>query len=289
MDSLYDSLLQLQTIPGAYIEWSDFREALTDFIIHHSKARSTAVIIGAGACNDFDLQRLLNHFSHITLLDRNAEAMRYGLTKQSIRASNISAKQTDLLGIPDRAYREACEQLIAEIQRQSISGVKEPEAFEHLFLSCILRAFGERKPDNLIQGGLVADCVICSGVHSQMLSIFAQMACVYRRYIAFDIDRIFREISSLNRAVATELNDLLLKMARSALILGLEESRIGIPGGIEGAAQALDDIRMRRLSIEQKTVLEWPFDSSQGKIYATRLLIIDPTGKGIPTTQQAEL
>lgn len=71
MDPLYDQLLRLQHMPNAFTEWSGYRNDLTDFIIDHTDSGKTVLIIGAGACNDYDIGRLLFHFSKIILLDRN--------------------------------------------------------------------------------------------------------------------------------------------------------------------------------------------------------------------------
>ena len=76
MGNLYDDLLSLQTIPTAYTDWAEYRERLTGFILEHTDPHATACIVGAGACNDFDLSSLTSHFDRLLLLDRNVDAMR---------------------------------------------------------------------------------------------------------------------------------------------------------------------------------------------------------------------
>lgn len=79
MKSLYDQLLALQQIPNAYDEWAEYRAELTAFIIAHTDHDASALIVGAGACNDFDLSKLAGHFSQITLPDRNETSMHAGI------------------------------------------------------------------------------------------------------------------------------------------------------------------------------------------------------------------
>ena len=69
MDNLYDQLISLSHLPNAYEEWTEYRSALTAFIISSTIGGGTALIVGAGESNDLDLARLAVHFSSITLLD----------------------------------------------------------------------------------------------------------------------------------------------------------------------------------------------------------------------------
>ena len=87
MGNLYDDLLSLQTIPIAYTDWAGYREQLTGFILEHTDPHTTACIVGAGECNDFDLRRLNSHFDRLLLLDRNVDAMQEGMARQGVRIS----------------------------------------------------------------------------------------------------------------------------------------------------------------------------------------------------------
>ena len=61
------------------------------------------------------------------------------------------------------------------------------------------------------------------------------------------------------------------RWAGKSVIVGLEERRSGIEGGIEGALQAAQDLSARGLSDPNAETLIWPFDVSQGKIYEMRI------------------
>ena len=274
MDTLYDQLLGLQHIPNAYDEWTAYRAALTDFIVTHTKKGTSALIIGAGECNDYDLNRMIEHFSEITLLDHNEIAICEGLKHQSVEPVNIRVVKADLLGIPEDDYRTMCDVLLHEMQRQYRYGKINPDVIVQLFLSQMAAIFQNRHPDQITQRDSMADYVICCGVHSQLINIFPQMAGVYHRYLKIDIKHIYEVVHSMNTVIAREFNTRLLRMAKVGVILGLEDSRVGMDGGIEGAAQALECIQSGNAEITNETALIWPFEQSQGKIYIMKVMLL---------------
>lgn len=273
MDTLYDQLIQLQRIPHAYVEWTAYRNALTDFVLAHTKEDQSVVIIGAGECNDFDLCRMSDHFSQILLLDHQEDAMRAGLKRQKIDSARIRPVRADLLGITDDTYRAMCDVLLFALQRQ-LRGEAGPEVFERLFLEQMHSAFSSRKPSDFLRQEAVVDYCICCGVHSQLINIFPQMAGIYKNYIHFNQDAICKAARSMNTVIAQELNACLLRLSGTGVILGLEKCRLGMDGGIEGAVQGLLDIQSRNVTIAETMQLLWPFDRSQNKIYETELLYI---------------
>ena len=134
-----------------------------------------------------------------------------------------------------------------------------------------------RRPAELDKLGIPADYVVCCGVHSQLLAIFPQMLRVYRRYLDFDPVPVLRRISELNGAIASECTAQLLALAGHGLFLGLEEQRVGVEGGVEGAAQAIADVARRGIPVLSETRLLWPFDPQKEKAYQMRILLL-PAG-----------
>ena len=78
----------------------------------------------------------------------------------------------------------------------------------------------------------------------------------------------------MNRTVVQEVNAQLLSLAATGLILGLETGRVGMDGGIEGAFQAIEDVRNRNIVPSSQITLLWPFDRSQGKFYQMKVILI---------------
>lgn len=274
MEPLYEQLLRLQQVPGAYAAWADYRDALTAFIIGHAEKGSTVTIVGAGACNDFDLQKIRTHFSEVYLVDLHESVLLQGLRRQKIASANVHIIKADLLGIPEADYRDMCDTLLSELRQQARSNKPDGARFTQQFLAFAEDAFQRRRPDNLAQAGCAADYVVCCGVHSQLTALFPQMANVYRHYLPLNIERVYQQTQRMNDTVAQELNANLLRLAKRGVYFGLEERRIGMAGGIEGAAQALTDLQEGCAEPVAETRLLWPFDRSQGKLYDMRILLV---------------
>ncbi|MBR3137385.1 MAG: hypothetical protein IKG32_10280 [Clostridia bacterium] len=276
MGNLYDDLLSLQTIPTAYTDWAGYREWLTGFILEQTDPHATACIVGAGACNDFDLRRLSGHFDRVLLLDRNTDAMRKGVERQSIRFPEECFIQADLLGIPDETYRSIADHMLSAIREQQRRTAPDAKAVERLFLREMDAAYMNRQPDRLMEQSGIADYVICCGVHSQLLTMFPQMVNVYRRYIDIRSEAIEQKVRRWIPGVMAELNDALFLWARKGVIVGLEEYRIGEIGGIDGASQALDLLQKSGYTILAQSSLRWDFDPKRNKAYQMRIMRIEP-------------
>ncbi len=275
MATLYDDLARNRIMPNAFSDWAGYRDRLTDFILNSTDPDTSALIVGAGACNDFDLVRLKRHFCRVTLLDQNEQAMRTGLARQGVTWATDELLSADLVGIAPDAYRRIADGMLVLLRRELETGKPDTSRFEQAFLRQMASAFRDRQPDALLRRRDLADYVICCGVHSQLLTVFPQMAGVYGRYIPLDDGSVAAFIRERIPAVVSELNDALLRWARKGLILGLEESRLGVDGGIDGAWQAMQDLDGRHLSLQAQTRLIWPFDPAQDKAYTVRVLAFE--------------
>ena len=275
MGNLYDDLLALQVIPNAYEEWAGYREQLTDFIIDHTDSHTTACIVGAGACNDYNLRRLSRHFSELRLIDRNTDAIRKGIAKQSICIRDNQIEHIDLLGITDEQYRALANQMLSIIRSEVTCAQLTPSRIESIFLNGIDTAFSERQPDVQTKVTGVADYAICCGVHSQLMTMFPQMAKVYQRYVPISEQAVFDCVQQKTWEVNRDLTDTLFRWAGKGVIIGLERARLEEPGRIEGAWQALEDLNRRNCRVSAKASLVWNFNSSQKKSYLMDLMLIE--------------
>ena len=271
MPNLYTDLLCLQTIPDAFSRWEPYRQQLTRVILERTAPGSTALIVGAGRCNDFDLNRLKEHFSAITLLDRDLYAMEEGIALQEAAIPHDRLKRIDVIGIPDDTYTAIADRMTAGILPALRSGDPGADRFTEAFLHEIDTAWQNRDPDMMNMPGPVADYVICCGVHSQLMTIFPQMAGIFRRYVRMDVGAVHSLVRSMIPDAVRALNAALFRWAGKGVLIGLEEKRIGMEGAIDGAWQAAQDLAARGLSDPGSEVLTWPFDVSQEKQYAIRI------------------
>ncbi len=73
-----------------WAEFSSHRERVTQLLAQPEFESGRLLVLGAGNCNDLDLQRLLTWFSEIHLLDLDLEALVYGVERQGlVTGSNI--------------------------------------------------------------------------------------------------------------------------------------------------------------------------------------------------------
>ena len=276
MGNLYDDLLSLQTIPTAYTDWAGYREQLTGFILEHTNTHTTACIVGAGACNDFDLRRFNGHFDRLLLLDRNTDSTKEGMERQSIRIPERDLLYADLLGIPEDVYRSISDHMLSAIREQQRRTAPDAKAVERLFLREMDAAYMNRQPDKIMEQSGIADYVICCGVHSQLLTMFPQMANVYHRYINIRPEAIEQKVRKWIPGVMAELNDALFRWAGKGVIVGLEEYCIGEIGGIDGARQTLDLLKKSGHTVLAQSSLRWDFDPKRNKAYQMRIMHIEP-------------
>ena len=272
MRSIYDELVKLQRLPDAFKEWADYRAKLTDFILGETEEGASALIVGAGQCNDLDIRRLKEHFGRITLMDRDLGSVAEGLERQGVSlfglepGADISLECGDIVGIDEEMYRKLCLDAL-EAVRAGRSGAD----MEELFLDTMEQTYSCRKPYTFAGD---YDCVICCGVHSQLNNMFCQIAEVYQHYVKFSMEKIFRRASMENAVIAHALNRQLAALACRGVIMALEKQRIGVEGAIEGAYQAIEDIELNyRINREQSII--WPFDGTHGKIYRMRVISIN--------------
>lgn len=264
MNTLYDDLLARTVLPNAYDDWAAYRTALTDFVIAHTVMDSHLLLVGAGACNDFDLGRLLSHTKNLTLLDRDAVAMRRGMARQGLPDDACMLTACDLLGVSDAAYRAFSDRML-HTARDVLGKGLPAERFADRFVAELNQLLDSAAADPLPD----ADAIVCCGVHSQLLSMFVRMANVFSRYVSFDPAPVHAAVRAHNARLMPRLNDALFAAA-PFVCFGLETERVGVIGGIDGAAEALADLFSRHLPILSETSLLWPLDPSQGKTYTVR-------------------
>lgn len=113
--SLYEDLLQKQFLPHAYEDWTDYRNAISNYLIASTAADSSLAIFGAGGCNDWDLSLLAGHFSSITLIDNNLPAMKQALKRYQLESyPTIHLDECNLTGLYDSDYEKFCDTLFEQ-------------------------------------------------------------------------------------------------------------------------------------------------------------------------------
>ena len=188
---IYERFLQRASRDDEFNDWAGYRAELTDYIIRKTAPGSSLLILGAGKCNDLDLQKLAEHCGSITLSDYRPETAeeafrQYGLepSEQLESAQLESAASSarlrfacaDYVGITDEDYIEYTAKLLGIMQKlvdmtgSSLEEIAGPQLIE---LRQTLEQIYERNADYRIDlGGETYDYAVVAGVHSQLNNSF---------------------------------------------------------------------------------------------------------------------
>ncbi|MBQ4058339.1 MAG: hypothetical protein IJD40_05350 [Lachnospiraceae bacterium] len=294
--SLYETIKNNFILPDAYKDWTDYRNTITNYIIRETNQVSvplsfganmdetcllpTLAIIGAGACNDIDLQVLVSHFSKITLIDYDSKAMKTALeTYDLINSSHVECKAISLNGLNDSYYETFCN-LLQEYVQENLDQLT-PEKFEDYAISFIHKTLEQIEDYEIPLPVNTYDYICCFGVHSQFQAMFSYI------YRAFEVNlremkfsdipefnsRFNKRLQEENERFIPLFHDTLFKCAKQAVFLGFEQSRTNNTEAIEGAHQAMQDINKRSLPTEESYLI-WPFLPSEDIYYEMSIMKI---------------
>ena len=276
--NIYDQLRNLQIINNAYNEWESYRRDLTKIIIKYAEGSKSIAIFGAGRCNDIELARLSEYFNEVILFDKDQEAMIEGLKQQKVETiSNIKIKVMDFVGITDADYRAYGDTLISEIRKKGV-GTNCHDLAE-VALKQLDTLYTKAKSTPIEFGTESYDYGVAIGVHSQLISMLEWIWSLMLQTIQQDEVSVRNKIIEMNEVLVTRFNHAIIKGARNKIIMGCEEVRIGKEGTVQGAIQALNDLKRRQvngeINIDEAVAIKWPFNKSQGIQYRVSLQVIN--------------
>ncbi len=276
-EELYRKLSDLLIIPDAYEEWSDYREKVTDYIIEHSEADRSIAILGAGRSNDLNLAKLREHFSFISLFDRDENAMEEALKRYSLENdSNIDIQVRDFVGISDEDYQEYADLMISEMNKKGKN--TDLEEVAPLMIEKLEKIFQKTRNYNANIGVQQYDYATAIGIHSQLLNMLVWIWSVGLSNIGKREKTVEDRIKKEDLYQVKKLNDDINMLVRRGFFLGCEMSRTGVKGGVEGALQAMADINKRNekhlLKINNAATLIWPLNREQNINYQMCLLSV---------------
>lgn len=293
--SLYKQIRENFILPNAFSEWKEYRDTLTRYLIKETDNIAlplqftsnmspntllpTLAIIGAGACNDFDLAKLAEHFSKITLIDCNREALEQAIqTYELTEANHIELKTVSLNGITDFDYESFCEDLQDYVR--SNQNTLNMKAFEEFALLKLKTIYKKSRQVAIPLAPASYDYIWCFGVHSQLQAMFSYICHAFfinlnelSSATSDSLHNINNYLKSENDFFIPQFHDALLSSAKKAVFLGLEKNRIGNPEAVEGACQAFADIKGRVLNVTEQNIL-WPFYPEGNITYDMQILKI---------------
>ncbi len=298
--SLFQEIKRNYIQENAFENWKQYRGTLTKYLIQlveweelplHFHANMlehtslpTLAIVGAGACNDIDIRMLLPYFSHITLLDIDEQGMQHGIRNYGLETSDrITIKVLSLTGIKESDYEDFTESLLYYL-RETIEPVTH-RSFCRYAANLVREQYKQASTDKIELDSKQYDYVWCFGVHSQIQGMYGY---IYHSFLVnlnnslfqqqeLEEDVFFQELKEKNREWIPRINDALLSAANRVCVIGNEWDIIRdksqaycvteVPySGVEGAYQAICDIRGRNLSLTESMIM-WPFDETRDIFY----------------------
>ena len=274
---LYQKLSGMLLLPNAYEEWADYREKVTNYIIEHSEKDRSIAILGAGRCNDLDLAKLKEHFSFISLFDRDENAMKEAVSRYGIENDpDVDIQVRDFVGISDEDYASYADLMIKEMNKKGRETDLEDVA--PLMLEKLEEIFAKTRAHNSDIGIQQYDYATVLGVHSQLLNMLVWIWAVGLSNIGKTEKTVEDRIKREDLYQVKKLNDDINMLVRKGFFLGCEMSRTGAKGGVEGALQAMGDINKRNekhlLKINNVATLNWPLNRNENINYQMCLLNI---------------
>lgn len=275
--NVYDQLTQLQILEHAFVEWKDYRKALTYYIMSQFPTKSQLAIWGAGRCNDLDLKILSEHFGVICLLDKDESAMKEALKQYGLAESNkVQIKVCDFTFIGAEAYRTYADILVKEVRKEGLKTNIHQLADKALcYLDNVEMDFDKSQLD---LGTKSYEYAVMIGIHSQLISMFDWIWQVILQTLGQEDESVRQKIIQLNEKVVRKFNCAFWQATKYKAIVGCELNKSNQVGSIQGAIQAIEQIEKEILKgtvkREQTTYFEWPFNKSQGVSYKMQLQVL---------------
>ena len=289
---VYQQIRDKFIMKNARKDWAGYRDRLTDLVsglIVEMQPRMSAdpvsfsvMIVGAGRCNDIDLQRLAVSAENVILLDVDREAMQQAVMAlpEELRPK-VECRVASVTGISEGDLDAFCDDMLSfarfagrkltmeSLRRQLMSGLDG------------LADRLVRKEEDLI--GILpeasADVLVCCGVCSQFfstLSFFIRSLLHSLQEILPGTDILENEVNDRIRRmddhVIPIVNRALRRTAREAIVYGNEY----MPDRpVEGAHQCIEDVREQMRPEEMHLI--WDFNRAEGITYDMLIQVIRVT------------
>ena len=282
---IYGRFLERSSRDDEFNDWAEYRAELTDFITENTAPGASLLILGAGKCNDLDLQKLAEHAGSITLSDYREETAEEAFRRYGLKPSeHIRFVASDYVGITDDDYIEYTDQLLTIMQKladtsgNSLEEIAGPDLGR---MQQTLEQIYERNASYRIDLGVEnCDYAVIAGLHSQLNNAFRGLFQYVRKDVedrgkkvrfAEDLNKYLFQITRKHTGdLVKRFNDAVFEAAIRGVIYGYEESIIYTPEGarspvigtVDGARQAGEMIA--DCAVENYINCLWPLSRRRG-------------------------
>lgn len=275
---VYQNIKDKFIMKNAWEDWTEYRSKLTEIILERNP--KTVMIVGAGRCNDIDLERLLKSAERVICMDVDDEAMKAAVIGLPADIQyKVKYREVSLTGIGESDLDSFCDAMLMMARAKGRD--LNLDYFRTQMISCMNvlkeKLIGSEEDLKRYMPEESVDVVVCAGVHSQL---FSTLSFFIRSLIASLYD-IIPNVGSLEAdagSVIREMNNRVIPMIDSALcrkadkavIFGNEDNP---DSPVEGAAQCIRNIRDNMKPVERH--LYWEFNRAEGISYDMLIQICD--------------
>lgn len=265
---------------NAYEDWKDYRQMLTDMVIDLTRGDKvkTVALIGAGYCNDIDINRLCGQYKEIILADCDSEALDkvfHGLVEED--ADKVILKPISITGITESDVSVFFTDTLTRLQgRGKYLTCNE---FEDILMINLDRLLGKMyiTEDEVMKVLPQADITVCNGVCSQLFSVISYFIRSVAASIpealfkgAMDVaDRAEQRLKSKNDMIIPAIVNAILNSAGDYVIFGNEYSK---ERPVEGAYQCIEAVAKSGHVIKECKAT-WSFNRNENIEYQMLLQV----------------
>lgn len=190
--------------------WKSHRETIRELqeknIFSKDKDIDTAIVLGAGGCEDLDLNYLCSKLSKLSLVDIDLESMKSGVEKQNLSKQDYKKIEfiagVDLTGLEDTNFYDELETLLKNAEK--------PKKILKLIMTSV-----EMIENKKLFNNETYSLVISGAVHSQLTSLAVELLNKYsENYKKKELKKIHKDLIYIDDIIALKYNDLIMSLTK---------------------------------------------------------------------------
>ena len=261
-------------LSDAFEDWEDYRQLLTGMVIDAGDGDKikTVTVIGAGYCNDIDINTLSRYFKDVALLDCDFEALtkvKNGLSGEDVK--KIKLLSASLTGIDESDISVFFDETLAELQRYGKLLIRQ--SFEEVIMTNLDKLLSKiyTAEDEILKVLPRTDIAVCNGVCSQLFSIVSYFISSVAASIpaalftgAFDVaDKAEQKLKKCNDVIVPMIVNAIMKVTGDCVIFGNEYIK---DHPVEGAYQCINAVQKSGSKIKELEA-KWNFNRKENIVY----------------------
>jgi len=212
-----------------YSDWSAYRNDVTQFVkgaVSQISDAKSIIVLGAGECNDIDLQFLSGTFERIVLTDVDEKSIYDGIARQGIAdAARLQVLQVEYTGLENAGFFDTLSALCSD-------NAPVPKICE--FIKNALTNVRSADMSEISGDGfdIVLSCPIYTQIVFTQAEVLMEILAHYSTYTHSDMHTLLQSVSENMPALIEKYNNLLLSlMNRSGKLVVLSDVIETHPGG----------------------------------------------------------